>query len=799
MRPVKSVLLFAAMLILALVFSLNALAQTPEEAYGYTTLATSLNAAGEQGLYREMYIHAERFASGNRDVSEADKYIVAALDYGAFGIDAYRAVEIWKIFFADYPEFYWMENRTSVSEGRLYMYVYAEYAAASVRRNTDRAIQAGKQLILSAANGLEGELSRAAAIHDSLMEAADYAYGQDGRTPSNEPHAHNIVGVLTGLGGVCDGYAKAYSLLLREIGIDCIFVDGVADGVKHAWNLLCIAEEWYWVDVTWDDMYIGSRYHYFGTDADVFLRNHQPNTPEGVGASHLYILPKVAKTAMQLTELSRDGQTVGLFESPSAALAAIPDGDAGAWKLRMFTEDGAERSYSLPEIVMPVCKSVVFSADNSGEPLLLRLFGDVSAGGNLCFENIRLAPAPELNTDVIFDMMGFSLTFTGMEGGAAAIYDENRVRISSVMLENTYGALLVNTDDTFYWDGVIRTESLTADGGTINVGAGHHSIKSLRILSDKTSFVFSDALTMRVTVKMDSIELGASCSIMLRVNGPGNALTAEKLFGGHRMALAVHLHDMNYYPDLYLGETDKTALDITVRTYREDAYYDPETGETVTDRLEADLTGFHGMLCRVKTVDLTNSSVYFILANRTVNLSGAAYLSSSGWITVPVTDKLIGTPDAPEDPIEHEFGDAIILQAATCSHSGEACRVCRLCGYAEYHTIPMAEHKFGAYEILQKPSAEAPGLRRLTCTVCSHSMTEEIVQLAPTDAPSEKTEKPTVAPDDPEITPKPTAAPPSGGDAPRRSVWPWILMTAGILFAGILLYPDIRHRIMTKK
>lgn len=802
MRRLKMVFLCAAVLLLALLFSAPALALTPEESYGYGTLASSANAAGEQGFYREIYIQTEQFAAGGRDAAEAQQYSFAALDYGAFGLDAYRAVEIWKMFFADHPEYYWMENRTSASEGRLYLYVYAEYAAAAVRKNTDRTIQAGKQLILSAANGLVDDTARALAVHDRLLEVASYAYEADGKTPSNAPSAHNIVGVLSGLGGVCDGYAKAYALLLREIGINCIFVDGKADGVNHAWNLLQIGEEWYWVDVTWDDMQAANRHRYFGTKNEVFLWNHIPNTPEGLGAAYLYGLPKIATNALSLTKLSRDGEIRGYFASPAAAIAVIPAGMGGEWELQMFANDGAERAYTLPAMHFPENVALTFSSD-AGDPLLLRLEGDIAAGGDLCLENIRLVPAEGLKTDVILDMAGHSLTFSGTECGAAAIYEDEKLRVSSVLLENTYGEVYVKTEDVFFWDGEMRTDILTAEGGTASIGAGRHSIRTLRILSDKTSFVFSDNATKPVTLELGSVQLSASCSVMFRASRPGNSLLAEHVFGGHRLTVAVHLDDAVNYPDLQLGEIRDTALDLTVRTYSEDTYYDPATGETVTNRRSADLSGFHGNLCRVTKVDIAYCSVYFILADRTVNMTADATFAA-GWITIPVTEKLIGTPDVPETPVEHEFGAEIILRAATCSHSGEACRVCSLCGYAEYRTVPMKEHKFGDFEILQEPSAAAPGVRRQTCSVCAHSRTEEIPQLTPTDKPGkEPGKKPATTPGAPEISPGITVTPPINmphkGGRKSPGAWPWILMAAGIFAAGVLLYPDIRQRIIRKK
>ena len=49
---------------------------------------------------------------------------------------------------------------------------------------------------------------------------------------------------------VCDGYAKAFSMLCNMEGIDCIRITGTLSGQGHAWNKVKIDDIWYIVDVT---------------------------------------------------------------------------------------------------------------------------------------------------------------------------------------------------------------------------------------------------------------------------------------------------------------------------------------------------------------------------------------------------------------------------------------------------------------------------------------------------------------------------------------------------------------------
>ena len=92
-------------------------------------------------------------------------------------------------------------------------------------------------------------------IHDYLCSKLTYREG---------PYAHSAAGVfLHGGYVVCEGYAKAFKILCRKFGIDCVLVVGDAGG-GHMWNYVKLENNnWYLVDVTWDDQTYGTIYNYF--------------------------------------------------------------------------------------------------------------------------------------------------------------------------------------------------------------------------------------------------------------------------------------------------------------------------------------------------------------------------------------------------------------------------------------------------------------------------------------------------------------------------------------------------------
>ena len=79
---------------------------------------------------------------------------------------------------------------------------------------------------------------------------------------------------------VCDGYSKAYFLLLESAGIPVNRI--ISNAINHAWNVMKLNGQWYQVDVTWDDpagtakAVSGNEHHfYFGLPDELMVSDHQ--------------------------------------------------------------------------------------------------------------------------------------------------------------------------------------------------------------------------------------------------------------------------------------------------------------------------------------------------------------------------------------------------------------------------------------------------------------------------------------------------------------------------------------------
>lgn len=69
-------------------------------------------------------------------------------------------------------------------------------------------------------------------------------------------------GVLKYHSAICVGNATTFKLFMDMLDIDCKIIHSTEDG-EHAWNLVCLDDEWYHVDVTFDGGYKEPDYAYF--------------------------------------------------------------------------------------------------------------------------------------------------------------------------------------------------------------------------------------------------------------------------------------------------------------------------------------------------------------------------------------------------------------------------------------------------------------------------------------------------------------------------------------------------------
>ncbi|MBR6593589.1 MAG: hypothetical protein IKK83_00185 [Clostridia bacterium] len=96
--------------------------------------------------------------------------------------------------------------------------------------------------------------------HENIVSLIDYdsisldIQDNDPEFDNKPDNLRSVYGVFVEKKAVCAGYAVAFQYLLHRMGIECAYVRGPChDGEWHAWNLVKLEGEYYYVDVTFDD------------------------------------------------------------------------------------------------------------------------------------------------------------------------------------------------------------------------------------------------------------------------------------------------------------------------------------------------------------------------------------------------------------------------------------------------------------------------------------------------------------------------------------------------------------------
>ena len=162
----------------------------------------------------------------------------------------------------DHPELFWY--KTFSMAGNL---VYLKYGAtADEAEELQRRID---EVVPKYLEGIDDTMSAydvAIRIHVRVIASVDYdtialeKQRAEGGPPGDEiDYLRTICGVFLDGKAVCEGYARAVQYLLQKCGVESAEVAGYIrkengeNGGGHAWNIVKIDGEYYYMDTTWDD------------------------------------------------------------------------------------------------------------------------------------------------------------------------------------------------------------------------------------------------------------------------------------------------------------------------------------------------------------------------------------------------------------------------------------------------------------------------------------------------------------------------------------------------------------------
>lgn len=123
------------------------------------------------------------------------------------------------------------------------------------------------------------DIEKVKRIHDTLIYMTNYDF-ETAKNDDNLSDAHSPYGLLHNGLAVCDGYARTFKLLSQMNGIESKVTTGKGKDEAHAWNLVHIEDDWYELDVTWDDTLNPDKvsYDYFMRTDEDFCSDHDRST-----------------------------------------------------------------------------------------------------------------------------------------------------------------------------------------------------------------------------------------------------------------------------------------------------------------------------------------------------------------------------------------------------------------------------------------------------------------------------------------------------------------------------------------
>lgn len=276
MKRIHSFLLATVYVFLLLTPAFSRANAAPDQRYGYTQLQNDAQRTAYKAL-----------SAGIAELKTSISFTAP----GATGDDIQFALNM---MYQDYPEYYWFDRTAGCG---MTLYSNGEVIVSAIRYSINgQTVTAGSAALANARNAVNAAIAAAKArlpaapsnydialiFHDYLVDNVSYYASADNQT---------AYGALVTGQAVCAGYARAYQLLMLEMGINCWYVTGQSYDpgntlVNHGWNLVWLDGKCYYTDVTWDDQEDETFHEYLNLSREQISTTHFTNDPIPASCAH---------------------------------------------------------------------------------------------------------------------------------------------------------------------------------------------------------------------------------------------------------------------------------------------------------------------------------------------------------------------------------------------------------------------------------------------------------------------------------------------------------------------------------
>ena len=221
--------------------------------------AETVSLTGEQQVeFPELTVTVEEVAGDfyYQQLSEAEQTVYREMLQGVNGMEETIRIhagkgddagKIYEYLLYDRPELFWCDGTTRMTIYEDYTEMSPGYTCTAAEKEQRQAqIDAAAEECMAGIGADASDYDRIRYVYEYIVSTVDY--------DENAPDNQNIYSALALRRSVCAGYSRAAQYLLKNMGIQCIYVIGnIAGQGAHAWNIVQCGGTYYQLDTTFGD------------------------------------------------------------------------------------------------------------------------------------------------------------------------------------------------------------------------------------------------------------------------------------------------------------------------------------------------------------------------------------------------------------------------------------------------------------------------------------------------------------------------------------------------------------------
>lgn len=221
--------------------------------------AETVSLTGEQQVeFPELTVTVEDVAGDfyYQQLSEAEQTAYREMLQGVNGMEETIRVhagrgddagKVYEYLLYDRPELFWCDGTSRMTIYEDYTEMSPGYTCTASEKDVRQAqIDAAVQQCMAGIGADVSDYEKIRYVYGYIVNTVDY--------DENAPDNQNIYSALALRRSVCAGYSRAAQYLLKNMGIQCIYVIGnIAGQGAHAWNIVQCGGKYYQMDTTFGD------------------------------------------------------------------------------------------------------------------------------------------------------------------------------------------------------------------------------------------------------------------------------------------------------------------------------------------------------------------------------------------------------------------------------------------------------------------------------------------------------------------------------------------------------------------